>query len=291
MSNVNFGPSIPSTGSQRINFLSPKDPTYTRHENYYTLPTPQNNAQTAIICLASESQTITGNKTFTGTNSFTGNVSMSGTLSHTGNTTQTGNLTVTGNITATDNINAANVLKILTTSNQLVFSIVQTTTINVPTPSANRIYTINDAGSDSTILTGTSAATVLSSSLDTTLSASQSGQVFFLRQQTANNTITLPAIPSSGSLNFKFIVTATANGTNTCTISSATAGKMTGHIIGPTSDADIVTFADKDSVILSATAANVKPGDYMECWSAGGTVDRWFCRCVSAGTAVGWSAP
>lgn len=115
---------------------------------------------------------------------------------------------------------------------------------------------------------------------NTTLTANQSGQVFLLPQATANNTITLPAVQVG--LKFKFICSATANGSNTQTIASATAGQINGFIIG----ASVVNKAAANSVVLSATAANVKAGDRVEFTSDGSV---WFVEAFSSGTANGWS--
>lgn len=95
-SSIQFGHSIPSTGSQRINLLSPHDPNYPRQQNYYTLPTPQNNAQTAEVVLTTNDQTIAGNKTFSGNTSTSGNESVGGALTVTGAATIGGALNVTG---------------------------------------------------------------------------------------------------------------------------------------------------------------------------------------------------
>jgi hypothetical protein len=127
--------------------------------------------------------------------------------------------------------------------------------------------------------------TTLAAAASTTLTSTDVG-VLYVPQQTANNVVTLPAVAAG--LHFKFICTATANGTNTLTISGAATGLLNGYYDGVVAAPVKVSFTAKDSLILGATAANLKPGDWAE-FDCNGTA--WYVRASSNGTASAWTAP
>lgn len=136
-----------------------------------------------------------------------------------------------------------------------------------------------------TILVGKRKYVALPSTGTTNISASQSGSIFTMQQATANTTINLPS-PASG-LYYKFLVIATSDGSHTQAI-TATGAILKGSIIGPGgADTDNLLLTGSTVLTLSATAVNVKAGDFLELDSDGTS---WFVNGRSSGTAVGWSA-
>ena len=155
----------------------------------------------------------------------------------------------------------------------------------VSTPlAASVIVTIPDPGASCNVKLGISPIVVLPAAANTTITQAQSGSVFYIPQATANNTISLPALLAG--LNFKFIVQATADGTHTNTI-AATAAICSGNITSVAAGLTATLITTKTNLILSATAANVKPGDYADFYCDG---TNWWIRAYTAGTAAGWSS-
>jgi hypothetical protein len=118
---------------------------------------------------------------------------------------------------------------------------------------------------------------------NTTMTVSQSGTKYTLPAATANNTITLPALTAG--LEFEFYLSAVPNGTNTHTITSG-AANMQGHIIAVAAGLVPTTATGRTNIILGATAANAKVGDYCKLWCDG---TNWYYSCLSSGTAAAWS--
>lgn len=114
------------------------------------------------------------------------------------------------------------------------------------------------------------------------ISSSQNG-IFLLPQATATLTINLPA-PSAGN-SFTVYLTGVPDGTNTVTFHS-TGTNMSGHRCGVAAGIVATSFSGVTNIILGATAANAKVGDYVSFVSTGTTylVEAW-----SSGTADAWS--
>lgn len=123
----------------------------------------------------------------------------------------------------------------------------------------------------------------LPAAANTSLSALQSGKVFLMPTATANNVISLPA-PVAG-LNFKFIVQAAANGTNTQTI-QATGAILDGSIVGTAATVVITAATNQTNLILSATAADSVPGSFADLYCDGSA---WIYYAYSAGANECWS--
>ena len=128
-----------------------------------------------------------------------------------------------------------------------------------------------------------SAVVVLPATGTTTISSSQSGTIFSLPQATANTIINLPAVAAG--LNFKFVVAATADGAHTQTITATAGTPIIGLLLGLTAGFNTAKAA-AISLVLSATAANVKVGDYAQLTCDG---TNWSVQAFSSETACGWS--
>jgi len=153
-------------------------------------------------------------------------------------------------------------------------------------PAQDTTILINDPGvAQVNLKTGVNKTVTLSAIANTTITTAQSGQVFFIPQQTVSNTITMPAAFAGG--NYKFICTATADGTHTLTMSPPTS-ICNGQTIGVVGGLVPVAFTTKASLILGATAANLKTGDWCT-WDSDGT--SWFITAYSSGIASAWTAP
>lgn len=119
----------------------------------------------------------------------------------------------------------------------------------------------------------------------TALTAGQSGSIVYISgSTTASASITLPA-PTAG-LNFKFVLTAVADGTHTTTISDGNS-HLSGNLIGLAAGAVITKVSNATNLISSANAANAVVGDYADVFSDG---SKWYVRAISGGTANGWTA-
>jgi hypothetical protein len=151
--------------------------------------------------------------------------------------------------------------------------------------SANLINLSFNTSTNQLVGNGSRPVVTLPATGVTAVTAAQSGSLFNLVQATGNTTINLPA-PFLGA-NFKFVVSATANGANTQAISSSGAN-CSGFLIGPASaTTSLANVSAKTTATLSATAANVKLGDYIEYNSVDGST--YAIQAYSSGTAVGWS--
>lgn len=128
-------------------------------------------------------------------------------------------------------------------------------------------------------------STVISATGPTNLGINSSGGIFALPRATANIVITLPP-PTIGGLTFKFILSATPDGTHTITItSSSTTGTLNGFwITGATA---VNSFNGATNIILGATTANARIGDYCDVYSTG---NQWYVRASSNGSASAWSS-
>ncbi len=123
-----------------------------------------------------------------------------------------------------------------------------------------------------------------SATVDTTLTAAQSGSIVTMPQATAAGVeYFLPAVAAG--LNFKFLVTATSDGANTRVISATGGTPIIGLLLGLTAGFNTAKAAAL-SLTLSATANNVKVGDYAQ-FTCDGT--NWSVQAFSSGTACGWS--
>ncbi len=183
------------------------------------------------------------------------------------------------------NVNASQAVNIYSTTNQVVLGTTNTTTLNSTAPSASRVYTIPDAGADCNVMLARPQIITAPATGTVNLTVAQSGSIIFMPQATGNTTHNLPA-PSSG-VNFKFIITDTANGSNTRAI-TATSTLLFGTIIGPGgADTDVLLVNGATTLTLSATANNVKKGDFLYLFSDG---TNWYVDGRSGGSAVGWAA-
>lgn len=139
------------------------------------------------------------------------------------------------------------------------------------------------------VTSATANNVVLPTAANTTLTAAQSGSVFYLPQATANNVISLPA-PAAG-LNFQFILSNVADGTHKQTISS-TAANVYGNLISLSTGTTNLTLINSGtaftSIDVSATAANTKKGDFIRYRSDGTS---YFVEAISVGTLSAWTNP
>ena len=128
----------------------------------------------------------------------------------------------------------------------------------------------------------------LPAAANTTLTQVQSGTLFLIPQQTASNTVNLPA-PASGNAGvvYYFQVTATADGSHTLTISSGST-TLYGYLFSqPSSTATMTLISGSTNIILSSTANNVKIGDTLSLTSDG---THWGVNAVSGSTsAAAWT--
>jgi hypothetical protein len=120
---------------------------------------------------------------------------------------------------------------------------------------------------------------------DRTLTADESGSIIVLPAATANNTITLPA--HSSGLNYKFVLGAVPNGTNTWVISATDADTMSGTAYGVIAAPVGVSATLSDIITINATAANARVGDWLEVFSDGSI---WYYTAWSNGTAALFTA-
>jgi hypothetical protein len=134
------------------------------------------------------------------------------------------------------------------------------------------------------------AVVTLSITASTTLTALQSGSLLDIGvSTTTNRTITLPT--AAKGLNYEFYLSVAPSGTYTVTISGAAATLLNGNYTVPGAAAYVAAtaFAAKTSLILGATAANGKPGDFARFYCVDGT--NWLVEAQSTGAATGWTAP
>ncbi len=170
-------------------------------------------------------------------------------------------------------------------TNQLLLGTTNITTINSVAPAASRVLSIQDPLGDCDIMLGRKKYVALPATGTTGILATQSGSIFTMQQASGNCTINLP-LPSTG-LSFKFLVIATSNGSNTQAI-TATSAILFGNILGPGgADTDVLLINASTTLTLSATANNVKSGDWLE-FNSDNT--NWYVTGVSAGSALGWAA-
>lgn len=111
----------------------------------------------------------------------------------------------------------------------------------------------------------------------------QTGAVFFLPQATASLTINLVG-PFPGG-RFKVYLTAVPDGVHTVTFHS-TGANMSGNAVGVAAGLVAVPFAGVTNIILGATAANAKVGDWVEFISTG---TGYLVQAWSSGTAAAWT--
>jgi len=156
-----------------------------------------------------------------------------------------------------------------------------TLTITNASQAAARTYTIPDAGRDSNFMLGSLAVVSASASANTSLTAAQSGSLVVIPQSTASVSIQLPAVASG--LRYRFLFTAQSDGSHTTTIQvgSGTVGALAGWIYNfvlttnapalkaahSTTNGGIVNPAT--TIVRSATAADTKAGDFLECFCDG----------------------
>lgn len=112
-----------------------------------------------------------------------------------------------------------------------------------------------------------------------TISASQSGSLFVLPQCTVATTITLPA--ATAGFNCRVVLSAVPDGTHTVTFAGP-ATHLSGAHIGVAAGLVATAAAGVSNLILGATAANCKIGDYIDFFSDGSLM---YYRAFSSGTA------
>jgi len=136
----------------------------------------------------------------------------------------------------------------------------------------------------------------------TNLTQADSGKRFGLVEATGSTTINLPAPFTGASFEFYVVGTwspantlTTTDGTHTQVIQSTanTTGSMTnvtniyGSMLSVPGTPAFTLESAKQTITLSATAANVKVGDYVKLKSIDGLT--YTMECYSQGAAAGWS--
>lgn len=159
-----------------------------------------------------------------------------------------------------------------------------TTTLTATAPAAAVVYTLPDVAASCNVLLGIKkVVSIAAATTSQSLSQAQSGSLVLIPQVSANVTITLPSVLAG--LSYRFVCTATANGSNTCTIAAGSA-IIKGSNIAVAAGLVPVTTTGASNIVLGATAANLKNGDWcqLEC---DGT--NWFYYAASSGTAAAWT--
>lgn len=199
--------------------------------------------------------------------------------------TSTGSLIVSGGVGIAKKLNVGSAMQNFATTNQLVMgATASSTTINAPANSSARIYSLYDTSNDCNIKLGIEKVVSLSaSSTSQSLTISQSGALVFVPACSANVVLSIPA-PTAGMF-FRFILTASPNGSNTFTIQS-TGANMKGVRTGVAGGLISTAASSVTNLILGSTAANAKPGDSVVITSDGTTT---YYQSYTSGTADGFS--
>ncbi len=186
----------------------------------------------------------------------------------------------------------SNTLSVLQPSNQLVLGAPGhlTTISSVAPAAAAQTYTLRDAGANANIMLSTNGQSQIgvyntvagSATVNTSLTAAQSGSLVLMPQATANVGIVLPAVAVG--LWYRILFQAVADGTHTQTLSiTGSPASLSGQVMNIAAAAFTSALLPASTIVRSATAANTKIGDYIDVYCDGVT---YHCHGVGYGAAA-----